>query len=115
MELITVLKRVKGRLEYSESKVARDAVEQFKTILEETVRSVKKRDRIREDNEETLVKTNTEYNDSEYPGLTDQEKREMDGILNPPEGQSAKERALVLKIENNHLREKIAMQSQGND
>ena len=81
-----VLKPVKGRLEYSESKVAKDAVEQFRTLLEETVESEEERDRIREDNEGILVDINTEHADSEFPGLTDEEKREMDGFLNPPEG-----------------------------
>ncbi len=101
-----VLKPVEGRLEYNESKVARNAVEQFKTLLEETVESEEERDRIREDNERILVETNVEHTDSEFPGLTDVEKREMDGFLNPPKGQSLKERAFVLGIENNRLRKK---------
>ncbi len=57
------------------------------------------------------MNTNTEYIDSDFPGLTDQEKRtkrEIGGILNTPESQSANERAYVLETEANHLREKIA-------
>ena len=108
----TVLKREGDQLKFSESKVARDTVEQFKTLLEETVEPVEER-RIRQDNEEALINTNVEHTDTEFPGLTDQEKREMDGILNPPEGQSVKERAFVLGIENNHLREKMAREEPG--
>ncbi len=99
---------MKGQLEYSESKVAKDAVGQFKTLLERAVESVEDRKRSREDNEGVLVNTNMEYIDSEFPGLTDQEKREIGGVLNPPERQSAKERVYVLEIEANHCKEKIA-------
>ena len=99
---------MRGRLEYSESKVARDAVGQFKTLLESAVESVEDRNRIRENNEGVIMNTNEEYNDSEFPGLiTDKEKSELVGTLNPPEGQSVKERAFLLGIENNYLREKI--------
>ena len=84
-----VLKPVTGRLEYNESQVARDAVGQFKTLLEEAVESVEERKRERENNEGILVETNTEYIDSEFPGLTDEEKREIGGVLNPPERHSA--------------------------
>ncbi len=108
-----VLKPVIGRLEYSDTKVAKDAVEQFKTLLEETVESEEERDRIRQDNEGILVETNEEHTDSEFPGLTDIEKKEMDGFLNPPKGQSVKERAFLLGIENNNIRNKIAREEPG--
>ncbi len=108
-----VLKPAKGRLEYNESKVARNAVEQFKALLEETVESEEERDRIREDNKGILVDTNTEHNDNEFPGLTDIEKKEMDGFLNPPEGQPVKERAFLLGIENNNIRNQIAREEPG--
>ncbi len=104
---------MKGPLEYSDTKVAKDAVEQFRTLLEETVESEEERDRIREDNEGILLDTNTEHTDSVFPGLTDVEKREMDGFLNPPKGQSLKERAFVLGIENNRLKEQIAREEPG--
>jgi hypothetical protein len=108
-----VLKPVKGRLEYSDTKVAKDAVEQFKTLLEETVESEEERDRIRQDNEGILFETNEEHTDSKFPGLTDIEKKEMDGFLNPPKGQSVKERAFLLGIENNNIRNKIAREEPG--
>ncbi len=73
-----------------------------------TVESVGERKRIRQDNEGILIDTNFEHTDSEFPGLTDLEKREMDGFPNPPEGQSVKERAFLLGIDNNRLREKVA-------
>ncbi len=100
---------MKGRLEYSDTKVAKGAVEQFKTLLEETVESEEERDRIREDNEGVIVNLNADAlvdTDNEFPGFTNIEKRELDGFLNPPKGQSLKERAFVLGIENNRLREK---------
>jgi hypothetical protein len=52
------------------------------------------------------VDTNTECIDSKFPGLTDQEKGEIGGVLNPPKRQSAKDKTFALEIENNHLREK---------
>ena len=42
----TVVKRDEDQLKFSESKVARDAVEQFKTLLEETVEEKKELERI---------------------------------------------------------------------
>ncbi len=60
-----VLKRVKGRLKYSESKDSRDAVEQFGTLLERAVESVEDKKRSRENSEGVLVDTNTECIDSE--------------------------------------------------
>ncbi len=102
-----VLKREGDQLKYNDAKVARDAVGQFKTLLESAVESVEDRKRSRENNEGVLVERNTEYIGSEFPGLTDQEKREIGGVLNPPEGQSAMERAYVLEIEANHLGEEI--------
>ena len=101
-----VITRVRGQLEYSESQVARNAVGQFKMLLESAVESVEDINRSREDSEGVIVNTNMQY--IEFPDLMNQEKREIQGVLNPPEQQSAKERAYMLEIEANHLREGVA-------
>ena len=85
-------------------------MEQFKTLLEETVESVGERKRTRQDNEEALIDTNFDHTNSKFPGLTGIEKKE---ILNPPKGHSVKERAFLLGIDNNRIRENIEREKPG--
>ena len=87
-----VLKRnASGVLEFNSAKSAKYAVDKFKTTLEEFVDTSKRRETVRE-LEASRVLIDTTPKTSPRKGLTEQENRELEGVLNPSDTMDPKSR-----------------------
>ena len=93
----------KGLLQYNNAKTAMEAVRQFMNLIDEI-------QYFQEDRDETIrhmpmVDTNVEY--TPINGLTEHEKRELEGTLNPPDSIDKSTRSFFRKAQADHFQHTI--------
>ena len=99
-----VLKRnEKGKLKYNKSKIASEAVKQFKKLINEVTEEQKDIDKTIDN----MLMVDTNVDSTPNMGLTEKENRELEGVLKPPETIDMSTRPKFLKVQTDYIHDTL--------
>ena len=102
-EQIVLKRNKKGELKFNTAETAKEAVKQFKKLIKEIQKEQKDRDETVRNM--PMVDTTVEY--TSINGLTLEENRELEGVLNPPQSIDKSTRLVILKVQADHIQDTL--------